>query len=213
MAMAFAVAIGILTVLSGLTVANFVSVARDHALAQVGANQSFAILGDAGAGRLLDGGTARLRVNVSVSNPSSRSLVFDTVIYKAWIEDRPREIGSNASRSDVLVEDGGSMRWFHKVFSGSNTSSRVAVPAYGVGVVPLVLDLRMVPDPLLFQGVQNITDFAISEGTSPTAIPWLIFILTSLYIDGVPQPESPTAPLYLLSVVRIVLQFGVDYGE
>jgi len=212
-AVLLALTLGFLGALSALSLSNFISVARVHASAQVDAKGAFSVLGGSADGRLPDGGTARLRLNVSVSNPSPRSLTFDTVIYKAWIEDGPREAGLNTSRSDVLVRDGTSSRWFYLTFSGSNTSSQASVPAHGTGVVPLVLDLRMAPDPLLFRGVQNITNFAVSRGMSPSTQVWSIFILTSLNIDGVPPPASFTAPLYLYDVVRIVLQFGVDYGR
>jgi hypothetical protein len=77
----------------------------------------------------------------------------------------------------------------------------------------MVLDLRIAPDPFLFRGVQNITNFAVSRGIPPSALAWSIFILASLNIDGVPPPASNAAPLYLIAVVRIVLQFGVDYGR
>jgi hypothetical protein len=212
-AIVLALTLGLLVVLSALSLANFVSVARAHAAAQIDVKGSFAILGGSGDGRLLDGGTARLRLNVSVSNPSSRSLTFDTVIYKAWIEDGPREAGVNTSRPDVLVRDGTSSRWFYLAFSGSDTSSRASIPAQATGIAGLVLDLRMAPDPYLFRGVQNITNFAVSRGTPTASLAWSIFILTSLYIDGVPPPASFTAPLYLYDVPRIVLQYGVDYGR
>jgi len=205
--------LGFLVVLSALSVSNFVSVARAHASAQVDVKGSFSVLGGSGNGRLLDSGTARLRLNVSVSNPSPRSLTFDTVIYKAWIEDGPREAGLNSSRSDVLVQDGTSSRWFFLAYSGSNTSSQASVPAQGTGTVPMVLDLRIAPDPFPFRGVQNITNFAVSRGIPQSGLAWSIFILTCLNIDGVPPPASNPSPLSLIVVVRIVLQFGVDYGR
>ncbi|HYY48645.1 MAG TPA: hypothetical protein VFA17_08170 [Thermoplasmata archaeon] len=186
--------------------------AQAHALTQLDVKSSFAILGVSGDGKLPDSGTARLQLNVSVWNPSSRSLTFDTVVYKAYLQDLPREASVNTSRTDVRVSNGTASGWFYLAFSGSDTSSQVAVPAQGMGTVAIVLDLSTASYPDRFRGVQNITNFAVSRGQSPAAIPWSIFVLTSLDIDGVPPPGSLMAPVYQFNIPRIVLEFGVDYG-
>ena len=208
----FVVAIGFLLVFMGLSVANFVSVAQVHGSLGVEATSSVGYLGLASNGTLSDNGTARARINVTAVNPSSRSLQFDTVIYKLWIEDLPREAGFTVGRTDVPIQNGTTTRWIYLAFSGSNTSSGVSVPAFGRATVPLVVDVTARLDPYTFAAVQNITGFAVSHGVSPTAIPSELFILTSLYIDGAPPPDSPTAALYLTDIVRIVIGQGTDYG-
>src|SRR5206468_544103 len=102
----FVVAIGFLLVFMGLSVANFVSVAQVHGSAGVEATASVGYLRLASNGTLSDNGTARARINVTAVNPSSRSLQFDTVIYKLWIEDLPREAGFTVGRTDVPVQNG-----------------------------------------------------------------------------------------------------------
>ena len=94
----FVVAVGLLLVFMGLSVANFVSVAQVHGSLGVEATSSVGYLGLASNGTLSDNGMARARINVTALNPSSRSLQFDTVIYKLWIEDLPREAGFAVGR-------------------------------------------------------------------------------------------------------------------
>lgn len=209
----FVGAVVLLLVLMGLSVANYVSVAQVHASARVQATGSVGYLGLTSNGTLGANGTARAWINVTVANPTSRSLLYDTVIYKLWMEDLPREAGITVPRTDVPIQNGSIVRWIYLAFSGSNTSSGVSVPAFGVGTVPLVIDLTERIDPYTFAAVQNITGFAVLQGRSLTAIPLELFILTSLYIDGAPPPQSPTAALYLTDVVRIVLGQGTDYGK
>jgi len=202
----------VLLVFMGLSVANYVSVAQVHGSARVEATASIGYIGLDSNGTLPRNGTARAWINVTVANPTSRSLQYDTVIYKIWMEDLPREAGFAVVRKDVPVQNGSVIRWLYLAYSGSNTSSGVSVPAFGAGTVPLVLDLTEGLDPYTFAAVQNITGFAVSQGRSLTTIPLELFILTSLFIDGAPQPQSPTAALYLTDVVRIVLGQGTDYG-
>jgi len=208
-----AASVAVLVVFMGLSVANFVSVSQVHASASVEATSSVGYLGLASDGTLPNNGTARAWVNVTVLNPGPKALVFDTVIYKLWIEDLPHEAGFAVPRTDVPVPNanGTGGRWLFTAYSGSNTSSAVVVPAFGKGTVPLRLDLREQIDLRAFVAVQNITGFAVSKGASATAVPWELFILTSLWIDGVPQPTSPTAPIYQIAVGRLVLQQGTDF--
>ena len=210
-AAALAGAVACLVVFMGLSVANFVSVAHVHGSASVKATASVGYLGLAADGTLPNNGTARAWINVTVVNPGPRALVFDTVIYKLWIEDLPHEAGFAVPRKDVPVANGSGVRWLFDAYAGSNTSSGVTVPAFGEGTVPLRLDLTEPIDLRAFVAVQNITGFAVSKGGSATAIPWELFILTSLWIDGVPQPTSPTAPIYQIGVGRLVLQQGTDF--
>jgi len=203
--------VAVLVVFMGLSVANFVSVSQVHASASVEATASVGYFGLLSDGTLPNNGTARAWINVTVVNPGPKALVFDTVIYKLWIEDLPKEAGFPITRVDVPVAKGTGVRWLFTAYSGSNTSSAVIVPAFGKGTVPLRLDLTEQIDLRAFVAVQNITDFAVSKGISATAVPWELFILTSLWIDGVPQPMSPTAPLYLIDVGRLVLQQGTDF--
>lgn len=207
----FAAAVACLLVLMALSVANFVSVARVHASASIEATASVGYIGLASNGTLRNNGTARAWINVTVVNPSPRALIFDTVIYKLWIEDLPHEAGLAVPRKDTPVINGTQVRWLFLAYAGSNTSSGVSVPAFGQGTVPLRLDLTGKVDPGAFVAVQNITGFAVSRGGSPTGVPWEVFILTSLWIVGVPPPMSPTAPLYLTDVARLVLGQGRDY--
>ena len=208
----FVAALVVLLVFMGLSAANYVSVAQVHASTRVEATASIGYLGLASDGSLPRNGTARAWINVTVMNPSSRSLQYDTVIYKLWMEDLPREAGLIVGRKDLPVQNGSVIRWIYLAYGGSNTSSGVAVPAFGMGTVPLVLDLTEQIDPYTFAAVENITGFAVSQGRSLKTIPLELFILTSLYIDGAPPPQSPTAALYLTDVVRLVLGQGTDYG-
>jgi len=70
----FVVAVGILLVFMGLSAANFVSVAQVHGSTGVEATASVGYLGLASNGTLSDNGTARAWINLTVVNPSSRSL-------------------------------------------------------------------------------------------------------------------------------------------
>ena len=212
-AVVLAASVAVLVVFTGLSVANFVSVSQVHASASVEATASVGYLGLASNGTLPNNGTARAWINVTVVNPGPRALVFDTVIYKLWIEDLPHEAGFAVFRKDVPVPtaNGTGLRWLFTAYAGSNTSSAVIVPAFGKGTVPLRLDLTEQIDLRAFVAVQNITGFAVSKGVSATAVPWELFILTSLWIDGVPQPTSPTAPIYQIAVGRLVLQQGADF--
>src|SRR2546427_239719 len=121
------------------------------------------------------------------------------------MEDLPREAGFAVVRKDVPVQNGSVIRWLYLAYSGSNTSSGVSVPAFGAGTVPLILDLTEGFDPYTFAAVQNITGFAVSQGRSLTTTPLELFILTSLFIDGAPQPQSPTAALHLTAVVVLLV--------
>ena len=204
--------LAVLLVLTGFAVANFVSVADAHARAGIGATVSVGFLGLAADGTLPDSGKVRAWVNVTVEGPNSRALLFDTVIYKLYAEDLPREAGIQVVRNDVQVQNGSKIGWFYPAYSDSNTSSQVVVPAQRAGTVFLVLDLTLQAMQGPFRAVQNITDFAVAHGTRASKVPWLLFILTSLWIDGVPRPTSSTASLYQTDVARIVLGQGVDYG-
>jgi hypothetical protein len=204
--------LAVLLVLTGFSVREFVSVADAHARAALDAKMSVGLLGLASNGTLADNGRVRAWLNVTVQGPSSRALRFDTVIYKLWIEDLPREAGLPVVRTDVRVQNDSFSGWFYTAYSDSNTSSLVVVPAQHEGTVALVLDLTLPATPGAFLAVQNITDFAVARGTPASEVPWLLFVLTSLYIDGVPRPESPTAAPYQTDVARIILAQGVDHG-
>jgi hypothetical protein len=210
-----AAAVACLLVLMGLSVANWVAVSQVHASASIEARASVSYIGLASNGTLSTDSTVRAWINVTVFDPGPRALLFDTVIYKLWIEDLPREAGFAVrigTDTCIVPCDVSPVRWLFEAYAGSNTSSGVSVPASGNATVPLRLDLTRTSNPAAFVAVQNITDFAVARGGSLASIPWEDFILASLWISGVPPPTSPTAPIYLIvNVSRIVLQWGIDY--
>lgn len=201
----------VLAVLIGASCLEYVSVAQAHALPALAVTPHVTFGGLDATGNLTENGTVSLRVVLGVSNPSSRALLFEQAVVKAWILDEPAQAGlPNLGRADsVLVNSTGTWRFFPAVF-GSTALDYQRVPAGGNGSVSLSLNLSRATNSVTFETVRNITAFARSRGMALSAIPWNLYALASLLIDGVPSPSSASSADYLFAITRDVLQQGAD---
>lgn len=153
-------------------------------------------------------GPVEFTLHLAVNNPSSRLLYFNTIGYKAWIEDLPAEAGVHVGfRGDVPGPNG---TLFYPVFAGSVQVSPSPVPA-GQNVTYLyTLNLTAGNNPAAYAVVNNITAYAASTGLAATAIRWIFWTFVSLDIAGVPSPSAYSAADYLLNLGRVALSGGED---
>ncbi len=203
----------VLAVLIVASCVEYVSVAQAHALPALDVTPHVTFQGLDATGNLTENGSVSLTVDLRVSNPSSRALFYEQAVVKAWILDEPAQAGlQNLGRADsVLVNSTGTWRFFAAVF-GSMALEYQRVPAGGRESVSVGLNLSRTTDSAAFGAVRNITAFARSHGMALSAIPWNLYALVSLIIDGVPSPSSASSADYLFAITRDVLQQGADLG-
>ena len=194
----------LLGVLIGASAANYTSVAQVHV--QTGFFPSYSVVYPSPPGPVA------FTLHLGVDNPSSRVLLFDTIGYKAWIEDLPAEAGvAGAARvSEDVPGPNGTL--YYPVFSGSIQVPSSPVPA-GENVTYLyTLNLTESSNPIVYGVVANITAFAALHLGSPSAVPWIFWTLVNLDIQGVPPPASLSPADYLINLGRISLEGGQDLG-
>lgn len=203
----------VLLALAGASISDYGSVAQAHALTTVTPQFSANVSGASPSGVLGDGDVLTGTLRITVTNPSPRVLDFDSVSYKAWIEDLPAEAGlAGLGRSDqVLVNETGTHLFF-LAFSGSLNVPPSPVPAGGEATLPLVLNLTQSSDPTAFAAVQNITSYAAAVRGDAWGIPWTVWVQLALPIEGVP-PASLSAATYLFDVGRVVISGGTNLGS
>jgi len=202
-------------VLSGVTAASvwvYGGVAQAHALTSMGLGYEVTFTGTNATGVLGDAGTVTGTLRITVVNPSPRVLDFDSVSYKAWIEDLPAEAGlTNLGRTDQALVNETGTHLFYMAFYGSLEVSPVPIPAGGQSTLPLALNLTRVSGPAAFAALQNITAYAAAVRGSADGIPWTVWVQLGLPIEGVPTPDF-AAPTYQFEVGRVVISGGVDLG-
>ncbi len=208
-----AVVAGFLGTLVVASAADYVSLAQAHTLPSFAVVRRIEFVGTEGSGALAENGSVGFTLLLRVDNPSRRVLAFEQVAYKAWIEDGPMEAGlSNLGRTDDLLVNQTGTHWFYLAFLGSQELTGNRIPAGGNGSVSLAFTLAKSNDSVRFEAVRNITVYSVARGRSPSTIPWNVWVLVSLQIDGVPAPTSPTAADYLRQTTRVVLQEGLNLG-
>ncbi len=200
----------VVLVFSGLSVASYLSVVDVHTLTTLQATSQAGFLGLEPNGTLPDNGSVRLWINLTVSDPSAHPLVFDTVIYKAWIEDGPREAGVVLRPGDIAVVNGTTTQYFLPVFVGTQTTSRAPVPAGSEGRLHIVANLTSANEGT-FSALQNITEYAAATGHRPESIAWTTYVYAALDVTDMPNPGATANP-YLTDLGRVVLEQGVDLG-
>ncbi len=206
----FAAGLVVVLVFSGLSVANYLSVVGVHTLTTLQAAAHEAFLGLEPNGTLPVSGVVRLWLNLTVSDPTAHPLVFDTVIYKAWIEDAPREAGIVPRPGDIAVANGSTTQYFLPVFVGTQTTSRAPVPAGSVGTLDIVANLTWTSAGT-FSSLQNITEYAAALGQPAGSIAWNVFVYAALDVADMPSPGDTSNP-YLTALGRVELEQGVDFG-
>ena len=204
----------IAVVLAVLVVASaqvYIAVGEAHALPSFVAIHQFEFHGLDAGGDLTANGSVVFTLSLTFHNPSPRTLILDLVGYKAWIEDGPMEARlPGLDRTDNALVNGSVVEQFFMAFFGSVAVSPLTVPANGNGTLTLTLSLAV--DSPRFAAVQNITAFSVARGVSASAIPWNVWVLVSLAIEGVPPPASSSAADYLRDNARVSLQEGIDLG-
>ena len=209
---AFAAGMLVLIVLIGLSIATYLSVATVHGATTMEAVPTFGFRGLALNGTLPDDGALVLWFNITIDNPSPHDLAFDTIIVKAWMKDYVREAGVGVSWPDTKVEVNNTIEYYYWAFAVVNTSSRAVVPGTTSRTLALTLPLTHATNPSAFAVVQNITNFAASQGIAAGDLSWRYYALVGLDIEGVPGPTAPSAAPYLINLARVVLQEGEDLG-
>jgi hypothetical protein len=191
----------------------YVTVAEAHALPALRATPLVQFRGLDAGGNLTENGSVVFNLTLGVSNPSPRALFFEQAVFKAWILDEPVQAGlTNLGRPDnVLINATGTWH-FYLAFYGSTGLSPERVPPGGNGNTFLGFTVSRATDSGTFEVLRNITAFARAHGVALSAIPWNVYALTSLIIDGVPAPASSSAADYLRDITRVVLQEGPDLG-
>ncbi len=206
-----AVVVVLLAVLIVSTMVVYVSVAQAHALPALRVIPQVEFRGLDASGNLTENGSLVLTLTLAVSNPSPRALFFEQAVYKAWILDEPAQAGlTNLGRVDnVLTNETGT--WdFYLALYGSVGFDLQRVPPGGNGSLSLEFTLSKATAATQFEAVRNITAFARAHSIALSAIPWNVYALTSLVIDGVPAPASSSAADYLRDNTRVVLTEGFD---
>ncbi len=201
----------VLTALIVASAANYASLAQAHALPSLAATASFRFTGLDATGNLSENGSVVFSLTATVTNPSSRVLRFEQLIYSAWIEDGPTEAGiPNLGRSDETLTNATGTHQFFLAFIGPVGLNPQPVPVGGNGSVVLTLTLTKAAGLAEFEAIQNITAYARAHGAAPSAIPWNVYTWVSLTIDGVPLPSSASSADYLRDNARVILQTGND---
>ncbi len=190
----------VLAVLIGASIANYVSVAQVHVDTSFYPTDSVAYAAS----------TVGFTLHLAVSNPSSRTLLFDTIGYKVWIEDLPVEAGVASHRSGEVPGPNGTT--YFPVFTGSIQVAPAPVPPGANATYLFTLNLTAGSDPYAFGAVSNITAYAQAHLGGPAAIPWIFWTSVTLDIDGVPPPAAYSPADYLLNLGRIALEGGQDLG-
>ncbi len=203
-------------VLAALVVASaqvYIAVGEAHALPSFVAIHQFEFHDLDAGGNLTANGSVVFTLSLTFHNPSPRTLILDLVGYKAWIEDGPMEARlPGLGRTDNALVNGSVVEQFFMALFGSAAVSPLTVPANGNGTLTLTRTLSRAVDSARFAAVQNITAFSVARGVSASAIPWNVWVLVSLAIDGVPPPASSSAADYLRDNARVSLQEGLDLG-
>ncbi len=191
--------------------AEYVSVAQAHALASLSTSPAFAFQGLDASGNLTANGSVAYTLTITVSNPSSRVLRFQQLIYRAWIEDGPMEAGlQGLSRSDQVLTNATGTHYFFLAFIGPTGLDPQPVPAGGQASLVLTFTLTRSSSLGDFDAVRNITAYARAHGVALSAIPWNVYTWVSLTIDGVPLPAATSSADYLRESAEVLLQTGLD---
>lgn len=194
-----AAVMALLAVLIGASLANYMAVAQAQVSTSLFPSYSTTFPAT---------GPVTFTLHLAVDNPSSRTLYFNTIGYKAWIEDLPAEAGFiTGYRGDAAGPNG---TLFYPVFAGSVEVAPSPVPS-GQNVTYLyTLNLTAGNNAAAYKVVANITAYAASHGLAATAIRWIFWTLVSLDISGVPAPTAYSAADYLLNLGRVALTGGED---
>lgn len=163
-------------------------------------------------GSLSSNSTITASVSLTVENPSSRTVRLRFVAYSGWMEDAPVEAGLNESRrrtDDILVTDSGT-RYFARIFGEAADIEPLPVPPSGNVTFTFSYNVSRPDDPTTFDAAWNITGYAIATSGNLGGIVWNHWVLVRLSIDGVPQGDSPSAPLYLRTIGLIDRQVGLN---
>jgi len=211
----FSVIVAVLVILTGASVANFTSVVLAKATVYVVLQYMITYEGLAPDGRLASDGSVNVEVTALVENPSQRSIHFYLVAYSGWIRDGPAEAGLNESRrlSDNLLRGPEGSMWFFRVFGQSAEVGLDPVPARANRTFTFTFTTSAASDPVRFNAIRNITDFAVARGGTAASVPWNQYLFLVFTIDGVPEASSPTAPSYLRDIRRIERELGVNIAR
>ena len=211
----WAVLTAALLLVAGLTVASaaeYSSVVVAKATVYVLARYSVEYAGLEPDGTLSAASSITVVANVTVENPSSRTIRLRLIAYTSWIEDGPAQAGLNESRrlsDDRLLGPAGE-RFFYRVFVEDSEIIPQPVPAGGNRSFRFTFALSRATDPTRFQVVDNITAYLVSSGDPAASASWNHYLLVQLTIDGVPPAESPGAATYLRELNRIDREVGVN---
>lgn len=191
----------------------YVSVGQAHALPTLKTSLQIGFQGLDSGGNLTENGSVVLTMAIAVTNPSPRSLFFEQLVYKAWIEDGPMEAGiANLVRTDEVLTTTSGVRYFFLCLYGPHMLDPQPVLPRSNGTASVSVTLSKVTGGDRFEAVRNITAFARAHGIPLSGIPWNLHTLVSLTIDGVPAPASSSAAGYLRDSTRVILQEGLDLG-
>jgi len=193
---------GATVVLLALVVASagqYASVTQAHANAYFVPTYSFTFQGTDSRGVLLDNGSVRLGLSLAVTNPSPRVLDFQSIIVKAWI--------GNASPS------GGFYLVFLPTFDVNTLPSQPApVSAWGTGTLGLNFTLSRVSNPTRFETLRAIQAAVANATGTASGIPWNLYVLITLRVEGIPDPIASAGP-YELNLNRVILDWGQNLGS
>ncbi len=180
----------------GLVVAsavNYSGVTMAHVNTSLYVTSRVTLTGTNATGVLTDSGSVTVLLNLSVDNPSPRTLLFDSVSYKVWIED-------------PFVA-----AMYYLVFLSSLQASDKPIPPWSNTSLALSATLTRASDPSRFDNLQALQWEVVNRTGSAAGLGWTSYVLLSLPIVDVP-PAAVTAASYQFNVNRVILSWGADYG-
>ncbi len=192
---------GVTMVLLALVVASagvYTSVTQAHANSYFIPTSTFRFQGTDARAVLEANGSIRFGLTLNVTNPSPRTLDFQSIIAKAWIANASTPTG------------------FFLAFLPSFDVNTLPVPPppippSGTGSLRLNFTLSRAIDAMRFDTVQRIQNAVANATGTAAGIKWNVFVLITLAVEGIPDP-SATAGTYQLNLNRVILQEGVDLG-
>lgn len=193
-----AVTAAVLVALIVASASEYTSVTQAHANVSFTTAYAVTYVGTDARGVLSENGSVNLAVNLTVDNPSARVLDFGSIGLKAWIGNATTPFG------------------FYPVFLTSFDASSFSVvpapiPARSHGVLSLNFTLDRAADASLFEAFRSFQSGAANLTGTASDIPWTVFVLLTLGIEGIPPPLLGAAS-YQLNLNRIILTWGEDLG-
>lgn len=191
-------ATAILLALVVASAGQYAAVTQAHANAYFVPAYSITFQGTDPRGVLLDNGSVRLGLTLVATNPSPLVLDFQSIIVKAWM-------------GNATTPSGFYLVFFPTFDVNTLPSPPAPIAARGSGTLSLNFTLDRSSHPTQFGAVQSIQSAVANATGTASGIPWNLYVLITLRVEGIPDPVA-SAGTYELNLNRVILTWGLDLG-